>query len=146
MKPRYDNFTMSKKEILEYTNKIFWDGWDTFISNLQDRELFGLIDKINNAALPEIIWVDDLPIDCCAKIIERSNSYNKSIKSNYEIRMNMYFLYYDNAKNFIRETLLHELAHYFCDVMFGDFEHDKTFKTACQILCEDIDISGDGNY
>lgn len=146
MKTRYDNFTMSKKEILEYTNKIFWDGWDTFISNLQDRELFGLIDKINNAALPEIIWVDDLPIDCCAKIIERSNSYNKSIKSNYEIRMNTYFLYYDNAKNFIRETLLHELAHYFCDVMFGDFEHDKTFKTACQILCEDIDISGDGNY
>lgn len=143
MKPRYDNFTMSKKEILEYTNKIFWDGWDTFISNLQDRELFGLIDKINNAALPEIIWVDDLPVDCCAKIIERSNSYNKS---NYEIRMNTYFLYYDNAKNFIRETLLHELAHYFCDVMFGDFKHDKTFKTACQILCEDIDISGDGNY
>lgn len=146
MKPRYDNFTMSKKEILEYTNKIFWDGWDTFIRNLQDRELFGLIDKINNAALPEIIWVDDLPIDCCAKIIERSNSYNKSVKSNYEIRMNTYFLYYDNAKNFIRETLLHELAHYFCDVMFGDFKHDKTFKTACQILCEDIDISGDGNY
>lgn len=146
MKTRYDNFTMSKKEILEYTNKIFWDGWDTFISNLQDRELFGLIDKINNATLPEIIWVDDLPIDCCAKIIERSNSYNKSIKSNYEIRMNTYFLYYDNAKNFIRETLLHELAHYFCDVMFGDFKHDKTFKTACRILCEDIDISGDGNY
>lgn len=129
---------MSKKEILDYTDKIFWDGWDTFIKNLQDRELFELIDTINNAALPEIIWTDDLPIDCCGKIIYRSNFY--------EIRLNTYFLYYDNAKNFIRETLLHELAHYFCDVMFDDFEHDKTFKTACRILCEDVDISGDGNY
>ena len=137
---------MSKDEILDYTDKIFWDGWDTFINNLQDRELFELIDTINNAALPEIIWTDDLPIDCCGKIIERSNSYGKSIKSSYEIRLNTYFLYYDNAKNFIRETLLHELAHYFCDVMFGEFNHGKSFKTACRILCEDVDISGDGNY
>ena len=137
---------MSKDEILDYTDKIFWDGWDTFINNLQDRELFELIDTINNAALLEIIWTDDLPIDCCGKIIERSNSYGKSIKSSYEIRLNTYFLYYDNAKNFIRETLLHELAHYFCDVMFGEFNHGKSFKTACRILCEDVDISGDGNY
>ena len=123
MKKRHDKYIMSKDEILDYTDKIFWDGWDTFIKNLQDRELFELIDTINNAELPEIIWTDDLPIDCCGKIIYRSNLY--------EIRLNTYFLYYDNAKNFIRETLLHELAHYFCDVMFGDFEHDKTFKTAC---------------
>lgn len=146
MKKRHDKYIMSKDEILDYTDKIFWDGWDTFINNLQDRELFELIDTINNAALPEIIWTDDLPIDCCGKIIERSNSYGKSIKSSYEIRLNTYFLYYDNAKNFIRETLLHELAHYFCDVMFGEFNHGKSFKTACRILCEDVDISGDGNY
>lgn len=146
MKKRHDKYIMSKDEILDYTDKIFWDGWDTFINNLQDRELFELIDTINNAALPEIIWTDDLSIDCCGKIIERSNSYGKSIKSSYEIRLNTYFLYYDNAKNFIRETLLHELAHYFCDVMFGEFNHGKSFKTACRILCEDVDISGDGNY
>lgn len=138
MKKRYNKYIMSKDEILDYTDKIFWDGWDTFIKNLQDRELFELIDTINNATLPEIIWTDDLPINCCGETVYRSNFY--------EIRLNTYFLYYDNAKNFIRETLLHELAHYFCDVMFGDFEHDKTFKTACRILCEDVDISGDGNY
>ncbi len=146
MTTRYDNFTMSKNEILDYTDKIFWDGWDTFIKNLQDRELFELIDTINNAELPEIIWVDDLPVDCCGMTIKRSNSYDKSIKNGYEIRMNTYFLYYDYAKNFIRETLLHELAHYFCDVMFGEFNHGKSFKTACRILCEDVDVSGNGNY
>ena len=41
-----------------------------------------------------------------------------------KIGLNINYFCNEDAYEFLKSTGLHELAHYICDVLFDDFEHD----------------------
>jgi predicted SprT family Zn-dependent metalloprotease len=55
-------------------------------------------------------------------------------KKFFQIEMNINYLYSSSAVEFIKNTLIHELAHVLANKFNNSWGHDKTFKTIAQIM------------
>lgn len=53
---------------------------------------------------------------------------------NYRIEMNINYLYSEDAEQFIRYTLIHEIAHIVADRFNGSWGHNRTFKDIDMML------------
>lgn len=124
---------ISKKEALALTEEIFWEGWDKFIDYLYDHDLVEHMEILNETKLPELAW-RKLDFKLCGVTTRR--------KGKYTIDFNINYLYSEDAYEFLRSTVLHELAHYLCDVLFDDFEHDDLFRKVCRIMGDSGETKG----
>lgn len=67
----------------------------------------------------------------------RSAGRTCRVANNVFIEMNINYLYSASAVEFIKHTLIHELAHLFAYKFNGSWGHDKTWKTIARILGDD---------
>ena len=67
----------------------------------------------------------------CGRTKKYKNGRNEIV---YEIIMNSNFLYSEDAPDFIKYTLIHELAHVIASVYDGTLEHNETFQNFDRIL------------
>lgn len=117
---------ISRKEALRLTKKIFFKGLNKFNRYLKKHHLYDHYDTLNSYDYPLVTW-EKMKIKSCGLTIRNS-------KGNYTIKLNICFLYSSDAYEFLKSTLLHELAHYICGVLFDDFNHNDLFKTICNII------------
>lgn len=124
---------ISKDEALDLTEDIFVQGWDNFMDYLRNNKLYDHIRALRNANLPELCW-KRMAFNLCG--------ITRKTGDEYEIELNINYLYSEDAHEFLKSTVLHELAHYICDVLFDDFEHDDLFVRVCNILGDSGERSG----
>lgn len=67
-------------------------------------------------------------------IAGKTIKFNEQHDIKYIIELNTNYLYSEDANDFIKFTLIHELAHIISDCYDGSFGHNKTFKTFDKIL------------
>lgn len=124
---------ISKNEALDLTEEIFVEGWNNFIAYLRNNGLYDYIEVLHNASLPELTW-KKMSFNLCGITRKTGNDY--------EIEFNINYLYSEDAHEFLRSTVLHELAHYICDVLFDDFSHGDLFVYVCNILGDSGEKNG----
>ena len=118
---------ISRKEALRLTKKFFFKGLKRFVLFLKDNHFYKAYKLLKSQTFPLICW-EIMELNTLGKTI-----YNIS-KDFYTIKMNICYLYSSEAYDFLKSTLLHELGHFICNVLLGDFEHDRRFRSVCKIL------------